>query len=290
MSFDSHELLGMFTQDELDAGIDSLVFGANDGEELRDSAERRQVWDEAKLADASKLVAGIRSQNLIRRKLFRKLIRDEVAYLILRYARKEELPNEYVRVVQQPDCLEVLIKGFLRKIGGFELTDDLVAEISRLVSELYVNDNLDIVYDRVQWIQAFIHEKIDLRHGPSAHMKLPAKAMKHLLSTSRLHLNVHEVRFRDYSYLVSIAEKSKRVSDNEYLNPQPYALAMGKRPTVHWRVRHMKAFNYFLKRETRVRLGELIALPDCLPIEEFRDKAIEIYGKNASYLEGYGWA
>ena len=89
----------------------------------------------------------------------------------------------------------------------------IVNEINSLLYTIYNNIEKNIVYERVKKIQKFIHEKADNNYGNNAHITLSPKAMRKLLSTARLHLNIFDARALEPKALMLIIEKST----NEHL-------------------------------------------------------------------------
>ena len=59
---------------------------------------------------------------------------------------------------------------FSKKDVGFDLRQELIMIIDEFIGDLYLNTNLDIVYDRVGKIQTFIHSLVDSKQGKYAHL------------------------------------------------------------------------------------------------------------------------
>ena len=227
--------------------------------------------------EAIKLIAGLDNCAQIKNKLIKKIFHDNLDDMIIRYAEIESLPKEHVKIVKLNNCLEILIKGFFKKVGGFVLTSNLIDEIDSFIESIYINDDLKIVYERVSEIQRFIHENIDFKYGSNAHQKLPVKHIKNLLSASRLHLNIYDIKYMDSCPLILLIERSNEASTAEKINNKKISLPKGKKYIKNWRVRHMRPLLYFNYESVKIKIQNIYELDDKLPINEFKNNILDAY-------------
>ena len=120
------------TEDEIDETEDEIDDTVNDTINEIDNTENR--LPDPLIKEAIKLIAGLNNKEQIQNKIIKKLFHDSLDYMINRYAIKESLPLEYVKIAQQDNCLDILIKGFLKKVGGYVLTSEIVDEINNKVT------------------------------------------------------------------------------------------------------------------------------------------------------------
>ena len=182
-----------------------------------------------------------------------------------------------MQCVYQDKCIEILIKGFLKKFGRLQLLEELVDEISNLAKRIYINDDLDSAYDRVGRVQEFVHRKINKAHGDHAHLRLPVRGIRNLLSASRLHLNLVDIKKRDPLYLTYIIGKSEKQAYAECVNPRPFYPREGVQYKKNWRVRHIKPVSYYSSLLARKRMLAIRQIDNALPLEEFRERILLAY-------------
>lgn len=209
-----------YPDDEFDDDYNDLKQSTN--EEQKDSynktnTDSKKKKPKVKNAESLKLVtkkiASCKNNKQIRSNVIRILLNMNIEDSISNYVKREYLPEKYANLAKERNCLETLIKSFLKENLDYSLTSDIINEINYLIDEIYKNIELDIVYTRVKKIQKFIHEKADLKFGNNASLKLPPEVMRKLLSTSRLHLNILDSKELEIESLISIITKSK----NEHL-------------------------------------------------------------------------
>jgi cupin superfamily acireductone dioxygenase involved in methionine salvage len=186
--------------------------------ELKNNIDKNQKEPEQKVKNTEELSLVIKQLSVcqsniqIRNKIIKILLNTNIDNCISYYAKYEYLPEKYVRLAKENNCLETLIKSFLKAHLHYDITTSICTEINSLLYTIY-NVNEDIVYNRVKKIQKFIHEKADTKYGCNAYLKLSPKAMRKLLSTARLHLNIFDAKVLEAETLISIIEKSR----NEHL-------------------------------------------------------------------------
>lgn len=292
MSLDSNEIRGMFTENEISAGIVGIYNGNYDDEDPGQThqksekleIERNRVRNSRKTL-AIKAIAGAQTWVEIRQRIIKLLHRDQLEYAIARYAHHEALPLYHTAICKEIKCLEILIKGMLGKICGIELTSKLVTEIDKLCSNIRSNESKEIVYTRVSKIQRFIHQKNNLVYGENAHLTLPVHHMRNLLSTSRLHLSIVDIETKDNEYLEKIraltaqavnledCDAGNRVKSNIYWENT----LSSKNYYPKWRVRHLRSIEHYFQKNVRDAVTVIESLDDDKPLSITRDNAVRIY-------------
>lgn len=192
--------------------------------------------------------------------------------MIKKYTQDEKLPNEYVNLAKQPNCIRILIKGFLKQKCKLDLTKELIEEIDELIQLLYLNFNLDIVYDRVGSIQEYIHTKIQEKNGKNSHFNLDQQDMKNLLSTARLHLNIYDIKNKSIDSLIDIIRKTNYFIECEYNEPsEPKYISSYSKFVPIWKAKKMKSlFNFsYLDNSILKKLNILFDININLPKNEF---------------------
>lgn len=286
MSLDGENLLGMFTETEIAAGVPYLVFGPSDdpdeNNEPRHSTHTvssQETCETFRRAKCVRLIAGKSDPDEIKHIVYKQLLSDNIDELIFRYAGKESLPAEHISVVRNEHCLEILLKGMIGKVCGIPLTTDLVNEITSLSNSLRRNVTLHSAYHRVSRIQTFLHTIVVIKHGPDAHLRLPVHHMRNLLSAARLHLGIRDIRRDDHNYLAEIIKRSNDEAEKEYLNPRDANLRQGAAYRKHWRVRHIKPVSYYLSVEVRRKLTQIQSLTTEAGLERFQHEILSIYSR-----------
>ncbi len=176
-----------------------------------DSKKKEQkVKNAERLKLVTKKIASCKNNKQIRSNVIRILLNMNIEDSISNYVKREYLPEKYANLAKERNCLETLIKIFLKENLDYSLTSDIINEINYLIDTIYKNIELDIVYNRVRKIQKFIHEKADLKLGNNASLKLPPEVMRKILSTSRLHLNILDSKELEIESFISIITKSEK--------------------------------------------------------------------------------
>ena len=89
------------------------------------------------------------------------LINQNLSVMIDKYVTSEKLPENYKRIVRYRNALPEMLKGYFKLNCEGEITPDLITDIEIFCVNLYQNDELDIVYDRVNKIQKYVHSWIN---------------------------------------------------------------------------------------------------------------------------------
>ena len=299
------------TDDEQEAGIGYLLRGDDRYYSLRDDDEEEKEYidyllsaDDANIADQNttndnitnhnkerdniidadiiKLIAGLKTNVQIQNKVIKRLFLDNLDCMIGRYSKQQKLPYDYVKVAKQRNCLEILIKGFLKKNGNYILTSGIVREIDLFVEEIYLMDT-DIIYERVRKIQKFIHHKIDEKNGKNTHLALDSRTMKNLLSSARLHLNLEDIKSKDAESLSYLIKQSEYASREEKESPTEMLSSSGEIYTTKKKIKDIKSLIDFGYSEIAHKIYDISNLNINIPLNEFRATVIQIYNKKRDY-------
>lgn len=146
----------------------------------------------------------------IKNKVIQLVIKHYINEIIIHYQKYEFLPLEYINLAKEKNCLDTLLKSFLKNELKISLSKLIIDEIEVLLKILYESDK--IVYDRVSMLQKFIHNKTNEINGINAFLALDAIKMRQLLSTARLHLNIYDLTNSDYNDLAKIIEQSNYIN------------------------------------------------------------------------------
>ena len=291
---------GAFTDDEIEAGVPSIICGNDYYDDGDDDCNANVNKKETELSvkeyvshkldnteiKITKIVSGLDKHTQIKNKVIRRILLESLDGMIDNYMRKEALPFELVKVSKQKNGLEILIKYFLKNDGGYILTKKLIDEINIFLDDIYRNDKLDIVYDRVGKIQKFIHQKIDDKYGYSTHLNLNTKKMKNILSASRLHLNIFDIKNYHIKILIELIEKSKEKSFREYMSSNNNILLSSNKSYYRmWKARGMNSLIYFLEPYIQNKIYDIYYFDRIDDITLFNNKIIEIYLSKSSSIE-----
>jgi len=283
-----------FTEDKKEAGVPSIICDEKDDEykyDIRDyiKATNNEIDTEKGAKDyirhkidnheveITKIISGLNNNTEIKNKVIKKILLNSLDKMIANYMQKEALPSEFVKVSKQKNGLEILIKYFLKNDGGYILTKKLIDEINIFLDDIYRNDKLDIVYDRVGKIQKFIHQKIDDKYGYGTHLNLDTQKMKNLLSASRLHLNIFDIKNYNMNTLMQLIEESKEKSFEAYMSSNDNILSSNNFYYPMWKARGMKSLIYFLEPYIQDKIYNIYYLDKKLNTEIFKNKILEIY-------------
>ena len=187
---------------------DKAANNTEDKNEIEPKQKDQKIKDTEESNLVIKQLSVCQSNVQLRNKTIKILLNMNIENYISYYAKYEYLPTNYVNLAKEKNCLETLVKSFLKTHLHYDLTSSVVNEINSLLYIIYNNIDGDIVYNRVKKIQKFIHEKTDIKYGCNAYLQLSPKAMRKLLSTSRLHLNIFDAKTLEPEILISIIEKS----------------------------------------------------------------------------------
>lgn len=328
MSFGNENLLGGFTELEIAAGIPSLVDGTdrgylddfeentfdddsfeNDNEcsKSKDSKFENYLLKKYEYALAEKSnpilqdLACCLTLEDVKYKTIQALMLEEVQYIIERFGKREVLPKYCLDIANDNDCLEKIIKGFLKKILKINPSSEVVKEVELISKKLLENKALETPYDRVSKIQSYIHNKSRFINGVNGHKEIPRNQMRLFLATARLHLSINDLFRRDchdlheyfegkmeddtfhgsvpLSYFGYLYKKSESQAEIERNYPSIVEPINGTYQP-HWSVRHKKNISYYCKIETREKIEELQRVNNCKNLLQGRALCFHIYCKN----------
>jgi len=237
-------------------------------------SEKTILEEEKRESDIIKLISGFNTQKDIKEKTIKKLLEDNLEYMMFTYANKESLSYDYIYISKQKECLKILIKSILKE-NNYTLNSTIIYQIEELIKKIYDNIDKLIVYDRVALVQKFIHQKVDEKNGINAHLLLSKKLMKDILSTARLHLNLRDIQQENLKSLIFIIKKSEKISTNKITDKN--------------KMRDFKSlidFGYFNISKKIVRIYNL---NEETPIEKFKKQVISIYRKSYFSINTKVW-
>lgn len=276
MSYDSWDDGGL-TPLEQTAGVWNLIYGkcrcgdcgeCTRSEESAQSKRKKELEGSLRFKNASKLIGGIVGNHDIKLALLRQVHLDSLDVAIVRYMAREALPAYYAVLLKSPQCIDRLIEGLFVKVCHLAPTSDLSEDILHLSSALRSNPLRQTAYDRVGYMQRFIHDTIDRKFGKGAALALPVVPVKNALATARLHLSIADAN-QSADYIEQLDAASVRAMTAEYDEPQYFAAPKGKRTQARWRVRHMRPLSYYFPKDNRNLLILLRDLDEQLPREQF---------------------
>ena len=237
----------------------------------------KRLKEEKLRNDIIAVVAGHNNNSIIQNQAIKKLLFLNLEYMIYTYAKQEHLSYSYVHLAKQRNCLEVLLKGFLKKDVGYILTSNLTEEIDAFLEDIYLNNNLDIIYTLVGRIQNFIHTYTDKKNGVDASKRLNTTHMRNLLSTARLHLNIGYIKYKDTETLVYAIENSEKASAIEEASPSLTLSSSGIGYINKKKIRDLKTLLDYGYYNISSKIYDIANLDKNLPVEEFKSIVINIY-------------
>jgi len=281
---------GGLTPLERAAGLWEIVYGKNNGDCFDREAEEfegqrstnfaegmRSLKNPARFKEASKLIAGLSSKRAIKNVLIKKVHQNNLELAIVRYMAHEELPTYYASILKSPSCIDRLMEGILYKVCKIRPAEKLSRQIKDLSVSLRNNVDRITAYDRVSFVQQFIHQAVDRHLGVGAAQWIPVAPMKNALSAARLHLSILDVLNHGPDYVVCMDRLSAASSQLEYHKPRPSTAPLGKKSWRRWRVRHLRPLSYYFSEENRSLLRALISLDENVPSEQFVSEALNLY-------------
>lgn len=218
-----------YTESEKKLGIFSIIYGESDyHSEVKKKNEKVDVSSKNEKVDISlkeekrrkiiNKIAGSINNDVIYSEVIKLIFDDALSSLIKRYRLQVGLSLSYVEIAKLDNALEILIKSILKKYN-YIMLKELTNEIDEFVSILRYNVFEDIIYDRVNSIQKFIHEKVQQKNGIDSHKKMIIKDMRNVLSACRLHLNLQDMKNMDIYKFNLLWKKNKKSMENELNNP-----------------------------------------------------------------------
>lgn len=235
-----------------------------------------------------KLIAGLDSIVTIKEIVIKKLLLDNLDYMIFTYTKKESLPNSFMYISKQNSCISILIKGVLKKYK-FIMDINIAKEIDELEKEIYINKDKLIVYDRVGIIQKFIHNKMNKKYGKNGYLKLSAILMKNTLSALRLHLNIHDIKKLGIKKLIETIKQSEKISINEEKHPFKIKYDGSVSLENSKRIRDIKSLIDFSYFNVSKKVYDISELKENISIEIFKDEVISIYTNLGFYSKKTTW-
>jgi hypothetical protein len=136
------------------------------------------------------------------------------------------------------------------------------------------NDNRRTAYERVGDIQQYLHRKADETRGAGARLDLPNKMVRHLLSSSRLHIGLRDMFSESTTYWETIWDAETAASISEAESPNAGFIPDRKRRIRLWRVPQMRPITWYASRSAREVLLELGKISLEAPVDDYRTFAL----------------
>lgn len=230
-------------------------------------SEWRPAFDKA---GAELLVSSLSTTSEVRMRLSQYILEVEKEQIVDRYSNRERLPAEFKAAALRSDAVPVLIKSFLTKVLGVYPAPEVHSEILELSSAASRNAGRRPAYDRVGDVQSYIHRKADETRGSGAHLGLPSKVMRHLLSSCRLHISLQDIFGSSSDYWETIWDAEMAASLRETSAPGAGFIPVDKRRIRQWRVPQLKPLTHYASLHARFILGLLSNISLELPLGEYR--------------------
>lgn len=236
-----------------------------------DPGEWEPVFDEA---GAELLVSLLPTTLEVRMRVSQYILEAEKEQIVDGYAKRERLPAEFKAAALRADAVPVLIKSFLAKALGIYPNPEVNSEILDLSSATIRNEFRRPAYERVSDIQKYIHHKAEEARGSGAHLGLPNKFMRYLLSSCRLHLSLQDLFGPSTAYWETIWDAEISASSREVETPSSGFMPADKRRIDHWRAPHKKPLTHYARSRTRTILQSLSNISLERPLDEYRKAAL----------------
>lgn len=243
-------------------------------DEVRDSAELKEM---AKLLERQNLEYKRRIKILsltvgtaeaFRQNLFNDVLRRGLQSMAIRYCDYENLPSDYAEVALQKFILADSIEQHL-KMQSITLSEREFNELAGIVANLYKNKNNKNIYSRVGEIQHYVHLKAKKYLGNHGELKLNSEIMRKLLSLSRLHLNIVDLKKSNIDVIINELKVNHQTRGRK-IDPFPnYLLKAGKRFIKNWKVRHLRSLLFFATRDERDFLQKLLKMDVSVSLDKF---------------------
>ena len=265
--------------------VDSII--GSDGEEAVKALDTARL--DALREKHNKLirsVSGVATNEGVREKSIRMLLKFSEDFMVARYAKTENLSYEYIVVAKETQGLKLIIYSFFSGIGNIRLDNQLSNTVESFAERIYRNTAEKIVYYRVQDVQVFLHRCVERVHGPDAVANLPVEGMRKMLSACRLHLSLFDQREKSLSYNITQMKASADAYQGEMRREYVAVLQpTGKTHMSRWKARHMKTLMYFNAPETRECYKRLYELDVLLERNKYIERVSVIVDEFIPMLE-----
>jgi hypothetical protein len=251
-------------------------------EEDREYRQRRQNEKERKkyTLKVKLLSQKVKTAEEFRQLLLKIVLDDRLKSMALRYCEFEKLPSDYSDVALQKNVLVGVIDQHIKKLG-IVLSQIEIDELTMLVIQLYNNEENKNIYSRVTDIQSFVHSKAKIYLGDGGELKLNTEMMRKLLSISRLHLNIADIKKGNISLIINELKINKQQRESKQESFPNYLYKAEKRYIKNWKVRHLRSIFYFAMPEERELIQNLLKVKDSVSI----DGLIELLANNWSMYD-----
>lgn len=239
-------------------------------EELLDLENRRRI-----------LVLSLKAESTkdFRQILFNNMLGNGLKRMAFRYCNYECLPNEYGEVALQKNVLVDVIEQHMKKLDIF-LCHSEIKELNELIIQVY-NNNTKNIYTRVGEIQLYVHSKAKIYFGHNGEVNLNSDTMRKLLSFSRLHLNISDLKKGNIEFVMN--ELKLNIQERKDLSGAipNYLLKAGKNHVKNWKARHLRSILFFATIPERSLLQNLLKIDVSISIDDFIKQLMEGWSEYA---------
>jgi len=274
--------------DGMYCNLDTLKSDAEEEAEEQTKVEAQKQAEETKKKLEKRFLASLltfESNLSIRNHLVKKILINGEKKMIRNYTKREKLPQKYSLVAEQNNGLEILIKNFLKQIARIELNEKVRTEVQHLIHKIYENKENHTAYQRVALVRSYIYKAVENKYGSGMGYGLPVHPTKCILSASRLHLNLFDIRKNNLDYL-----KSQIILNDSYYNIEMNTPLLSihkdpnKKKTPHWKAQHMRTLLYFSNDSSTGVINSILDIDVNLDKDKYLNSLLLIVIRN-NYLE-----
>ena len=218
-----------------------------------------------------KIISGLSTHTQIKNRLMRKLFLDGMDEAIYNYSVSEKLPYEFQRFAKQNDGLEIIIKNCLKSHIMIKFDSDFIDRLKDLKFFITNRLNEDIIYDKVSYVQQFIHEEINFS---SSILQLDKNIMKNTLSATRLYLEIKTLKNLDYTYMLKSHYKTEDTASSQEKIYFKHRLNKFQKYVPGWRKKHLKSLLDFFSNNSKNEILIFDKLSINENIEEYKNNII----------------
>ncbi|EGU0150145.1 hypothetical protein JFQ72_004391 [Vibrio parahaemolyticus] len=186
---------------------------------------------------------------------FFEVLTSNMPYIANRYCRYEGLSKDYAEVAMQKNVLKDIVFVHATDLD-INFTLNHIKKLDEIVLNIYNNTNRNSVYNRVGRLQRFLHECI-LENGKPIEY-LDREVMRRLLSLSRLHIAISDVRKKSIDLIKD--ELIQNNLDSKDNSPIPYVVMLNRQYIQNWKKRHLRSLLHFCPQVERNTLKGLLNL------------------------------
>jgi len=260
-----------FTYDERIAGLNLLMNGKINKIDLL--ATKYNTEQQKTIL----LISGLSENKDIKNTVIKEIFNNNLDEAINIYTQKENLPLEYVKIAKLNNGLEILLKSFLKNTCFFTLDNKILLEIDNLIKYVYTNKDNHITYYNVKNIQIFLHKCVEDKYGKNTHLDLDKQTMKHILSSARLHLEIHMINYNNHFSCFDLLDKSIKKRKKEKKKPSRPKLLKGQKYVPYWRIQHFVSIIEYIPSNYFSKIEKINKLKIIQSVQNYRYHIVQIF-------------